>query len=265
MYHELLNEICVDNEIKCETFSHKWVYRLTKNGKTRFVAGHHFDGNSSAADRIACDKYACYEVLESKKIPAVVHKIIFDPVTRPGWMGEKGTWQTALELYRTFGQKVVIKPNDGWQGRNVSLCETPAEVEQALQAIFFQDANACMCPFYELEHEYRVFYTFGECSYAYGKKRSPGSWKHNLSGGATAFEIEDEALLASLYDLSKRAAEAININFATVDIVQQAKDGKLMVIEINAGVSAKRLLEQRPENRAKIKASYEKAVLKMFE
>jgi glutathione synthase/RimK-type ligase-like ATP-grasp enzyme len=170
----------------------------------------------------------------------------------------------AFEYFNAYAQKAVIKPNEGWQGQDVYLCETVAQVEQALLTIFKQDKNACICPFYPIENEYRVFYVYGECPVAYGKKRPSDSWKHNLTGGATAFDIQDEGLLANLRTLARKAAASINISFATVDIIQLT-DGSLLILEINAGVSARKLLEQLPHHKDKIKDLYAQAVGRMFE
>jgi glutathione synthase/RimK-type ligase-like ATP-grasp enzyme len=263
MYKEWLAEICAENGIVYTDLSYGWVHRLEKNGRVKHIAGHHFDGNNAAADRIACDKYACYSLLKRNHIPAVVHELLFDPIIRTGYIDEKGTWQKAIEYYEQFNKKVVIKPNYGWQGRDVMYCETPVQVEQALLTIFSKEPNACICPFYNFKHEYRVFYVFGDCPFIYGKECSSDSWKHNLSGGAKAFIIENPALHNRLNDLAKKAAESIAISFATVDIAELVS-GELLVLEINAGVSAKRLLEQLPEQREVIKEMYTKAVNHMF-
>jgi glutathione synthase/RimK-type ligase-like ATP-grasp enzyme len=263
MFNEMIREVCAERNIRCETLSFGWLLSLTRDGKVRHIAGHHFDGNAAAADRIACDKHACYTVLTHNGIPAAVHEIIFDPVSRAGWMGEGGAWRRALTLFHAFGHKVVVKPNAGWQGRDVCLCKTPAEMERALSAVFQREPNACVCPFYKIKNEYRVFYVYGDCPLAYGKALAPGLWKHNLSGGALAFDVSDGMLLADLYSLAKKAAECVNISFATVDIIQLADDS-LLVMEINAGVTAKRLLEQLPGHREKVKRIYERAVEGMF-
>jgi hypothetical protein len=263
MYRELIEEICREQNIRCEVLSHGWIIRLTKDGLTRHIVGHHFDGNPAAADRIACDKYACCTLLTHNSIPAVTHELLFNPVTRAGWAGPEGTWRKALDYFHAHNRKVVVKPNEGWQGRDVYLCESPAALEQALHTVFQTRPNACICPFYEIEHEYRVFYVYGACPLAYGKERGADSWKHNLSGGARAFDITDDTLANGLEALAKRSARCVNINFATVDIAGLT-DGSLAVMEINAGVAAKVYLEQYPDRREKIKNLYAEAISRML-
>ncbi len=258
----LINEICAENGIKCETLSYGYVLRLTKDGQTRHIIGNHIDANAASADRIACDKYACALLLNRHGVPAIPHELVFNPARRGNWVSGGGTWLTALEYLKKYG-RVVVKPNNGWQGNDVFLCETPAELERALQTVFQKEPDACLCPFYKYEHEYRVFTVYGETPFAYGKKRAPGDWKHNLSGGARAFEIDNKALLHRLCEAAKAAAACVNINFASVDIAR-LPDGSLHVVEINSGVVAQKLLEQHPEMRSVVKGLYYKAVAGMF-
>jgi glutathione synthase/RimK-type ligase-like ATP-grasp enzyme len=260
-FKTLIKEICEENDISVETLSFGYLLRLTKDGQTRHIIGNHIDANAAAADRIASDKCACSLLLNRQGINAIPHELVFNPVRRGNWISGGGTWLQALE-YLNKHRRVVVKPNNGWQGHDVYLCETPAELELALHLIFQKEPDACLSPFYEFDHEYRVFCVYNEALYAYGKKRASGDWKHNLSGGASAFEIKNDELLNKLFDTALNAARCININFATVDIAQ-LKDGSLIVVEINSGVVAQKLLEQMPEMRSVVKGIYYKAVAGM--
>lgn len=307
MFETLITEICAEEQIDCQILSHGWIYRLTKNGKARHIVGRHFDVNPAAADMIACDKYACCTLLNNSGVPVIEHKLLFNPLSRSAWIEDTGEWANALAYFYACGQRVVVKPNDGWQGRDVYLCETPKALERAVQTIFKSEPNVCLCPFYDIRHEYRVFYVAGKCLFTYGKERAhvtgdgirnlrelvaacgiPSdcwrctyepeyiphreeqvcvSWKHNLSNGAAAFVIEDKALLSKLHALAVRAAQCINIQFATVDIAQiheGAAGSRLAVMEINAGVTVKKLLEQHPNRRDDAKRIYGEAIRAMF-
>jgi glutathione synthase/RimK-type ligase-like ATP-grasp enzyme len=145
----------------------------------------------------------------------------------------------------------------------VCYCDSLKSLEHALLDIFKTEPDACLCPFYEIPYEYRVFYLLGECYSIYGKERAYGEWKHNLTNGAKVFDVEDAGLIQNLTKLAAAAARSINISFATVDIADTG-GGKLAVMEINAGVAANKLLEQRPERRNEIKRMYSKALLSMF-
>lgn len=87
-------------------------------------------------------------------------------------------------------------------------------------------------------------------------------WKHNLGAGALPLQLEAGELHDQLADLAQRARQAINIRFASIDIVQV--DGKLLVLEINSGIMIEQFVRHFPEQRQAAKAIYAKAIQKMF-
>jgi len=260
---DFLQEICPEQNIKFETFSGGYIVRLTKGETVRHMYGSHLDANPAAADRIACDKCACYAILTQNRIPAVPHILLQHPVRRIGFIGGKGTWIQTLEYFKNADQKAVVKPNHGTNGHNVYLCDSVQTLETAVHEIFQTEPTAAISPFFNIKTEYRVFYVYGECPLVYAKQPSSDNWRHNLSQGATAVEVEDKKKLAVLKELASQAARAININFATVDIIE-IDNSELMIMEINAGVQARQLLEQRPHLYPVIKEIYARAVTNIF-
>ena len=90
------------------------------------------------------------------------------------------------------------------------------------------------------------------------------SWKHNLSGGATAMLLEDGPLYEKVEKLAIRAGKAADVRFATIDIIH-TNDDKLYVMEINSGVTAD-IFAEIVENGYEIaKAVYRGAIKAMFE
>ena len=77
-FKEIIKEICIEDNINCKFLSKDWVIMLEKDGKTRFISGYKFDSNSHGIGLIADDKYALYEVLKSKNIPIIEHKIVYN-------------------------------------------------------------------------------------------------------------------------------------------------------------------------------------------
>ena len=63
------------------------------------------------------------------------------------------------------------------------------------------------------------------------------SWKHNLSGGAVPEILQKGELYDKIEQLAISAGKAMNINFATIDIIETT-DGNLYVLEINSGIGA---------------------------
>lgn len=271
---DFINEICEEEGIILESLSQGYVLCLTKNGATKRIFGSYWDINSAASDRIACDKSACYLVLDKSGIPAIAHELLYNPLRRIGYAGAKGAWTRALDYFETHNRRVVLKPNQGTKGKDVYYCDSIPALEAAAQAIFANHPDAALSPYSEIETEYRVYYLAGECPFAYGKAKG-NNWQHNLSLGATAFEITEpdpsqgktiakiNKHLTRLKTLATIAAECIGITFATIDIAQ-FPTGELSVMEINSGVQARQLLEQLPHLRPVIKNIYSSALRALY-
>jgi len=260
---DFIQEICQEQGIHFLSLSKDFISRLTKGDVARHVLWSNWDLNNAAADRIACDKCACYTVLDLCGVPAIPHYLIQHPVRRQGWTGEMGTWAQAVDYFNRYSQKVVVKPNLGTNGQNIHYCDTIQALEGAVHSVFENSPDAAISPFYKIETEYRVFYVKGSCPLVYGKIPSADNWRHNLSQGASAFEVTDEKLIAKLTNLACQAAKAISIDFATIDVAQ-LENGDFAIMEINSGVQARQLLEQKPHLRPVIKNIYAEAVRGMF-
>lgn len=90
------------------------------------------------------------------------------------------------------------------------------------------------------------------------------SWKHNLSGGAIPSVLEKGKLYDEIEKLAIRAGKAMNMNFATIDIIQTTDD-KLYVLEINSGICATNFIKHIDGGYEIIKEIYRKALQALFE
>ena len=90
------------------------------------------------------------------------------------------------------------------------------------------------------------------------------SWKHNLSGGATPTILEKGELYNKIENLAIQAGKAMNINFATIDVIQ-TKEDNLYVLEVNSGVCATIFTELIDGGYEMVKDIYRKALQAMFE
>lgn len=306
-FHAMIRELCSEMNIKMEKLSYDWVLQLSKDGKVRHITRNHMDINPQATGDIANDKYATYEVLKSQNVPVIEHKMIFDSARRNKYILEEGVWTTVISEFEKNGC-LVVKPNNGWEGRGVSLCHTLKETEAAIQKLFKTQASVSICPYCDIKTEYRTFYLNGEILLIYGKTKpfvigdgeaSLGeliekldlpdkmvvrdnlsrldmdyvprnkekidiSWKHNLSGGATPTILEKGELYNKIENLAIQAGKAMNINFATIDIIQTTDDN-LYVMEINSGVCGKIFTEVVDGGYEMLKDIYRKALQAMFE
>lgn len=89
------------------------------------------------------------------------------------------------------------------------------------------------------------------------------SWKHNLSGGATPDILEKSELYEKVKDIAIKAGKAMNINFATIDVIQTADD-ELYILEVNSGVCATIFIESVDGGYEIIKDIYRKSLKSMF-
>ena len=310
-FHGIIKELCKELNIKMEIKSYGWILKLTKNNITKYIVGNNFPLNSESSSIIVSDKYATYEMLESFGIPAVKHTILFNPSERGDYIPKEGNYSTVFSEFAKYGA-LVVKPNVGFEGNGVTLCKTIKEVEIAIQNLFKTNSAICICPYYKIEKEYRVFYLNGKAKLIYGKEKpvviGDGistlgqlitknhlpekpvvtenlasldlsmipkdnqivelSWKHNLSGGATATvlekaSLEQEKLYKNIEELALKAGEATDVNFATIDIIRTV-DNRLYVMEINSGISTTIFSNTVQNGRELVKNVFRDALNEMF-
>lgn len=168
-FNQLVKEIGKETGIKVEELSYGYLLKLTKGKKKHYIIGYKFDLNSQASGNIAKDKYSTYVILKEEKIPVVEYKALFHPIRRAKYQNEN----TEKEIYEYFEKnhnRLVIKPNNGQEGIGVSLCKQKEELIPIIEKLFQDNNTLVMCPFYEIETEYRTIYLDGQCMLTYGKK-----------------------------------------------------------------------------------------------
>ena len=90
-------------------------------------------------------------------------------------------------------------------------------------------------------------------------------WQHNLCRGAEAIPVpKDHPRYDEIHRLAVRTAKALDLGFASVDVIDVAGETKLMVLEVNAGVMMENYVRQRPEDQETCHKIYEDAVCLMF-
>ena len=183
VFHEIIREICKEKGISFKKLSYDWILELERDNKIRHIAGNRFDINSEAAGRIACDKYATYEVLKSNNVPIIEHKMVFNPTRRSKYIPDEGIWPGIIEYFNKNNCQLVVKPNEGCEGQGVFLCKSLKELETAIQKLFKTNSSISICPYYNIDTEYRTFYLKGECYLIYGKTKPyvVGDGIHNVS------------------------------------------------------------------------------------
>ena len=89
------------------------------------------------------------------------------------------------------------------------------------------------------------------------------SWKHNLSGGATPEILEKSELYENIANLAIQAGHAMNMNFATIDVIQTAEE-ELYILEVNSGVCGTIFIDSIEGGYEMLKDIYRKSLKDLF-
>ncbi len=168
---KIIKEICSEDEITYKSFSYDWIFRLSKNGKAVHIFGYQFENNSATSQLICADKCATSDLLLFNGIPAVEHTFFMSPINI-NYVGVSGNWGKIIELLNNQLNnhgRLVCKTNEGSGGSNVYLISNQFELERAVHKIFSHSRTMAVCPFYEIEDEFRVVVLNDEVELTYSK------------------------------------------------------------------------------------------------
>ena len=303
-FKEIIKEICVEDNINCKFLSKDWVIMLEKDGKTRFISGYKFDSNSHGIGLIADDKYALYEVLKSKNIPVIEHKIVYNKTNNLDYAIGCNTYEYVKEYFQKNNENIVIKPNDGTCGKNVFNITDVNEIDIILDKIFLKNFSISICPFYKIKHEYRAIMLDGENALLYAKylpvvtgdgnksirqllldfnydyfvnKLEDSKYDEVLPKNKTfeynwKFNLSQGSIAKKVNDkilqdrLIKIAKQVCNeINLKFGSVdIIETTDNELLVLEVNSGVMLENYVRLNPQEYATVKNIYRNAIKSLF-
>lgn len=267
-YCSILGEICQEEKIDLQWLSANWLAYLRKNGLVRQILGYKFDLNGAAASAAADDKSHTYNVLALAGLPAVEHQVFYEASNHKAYAEGHNSLADLAHYFETHHRDIVLKPNGEYAsgGLGVTRLRNLDEAPQKLAEIFRYFWSASLSPFYELAAEYRVVILDDEARLIY-RKEAGADWRFNLQNGARPRDVTDLELQSRLTDLAHAAAQALNLRFCSVDMVQpsQPATDPLLVLEVNSGVMILNYLNFFPERRQLVKEIYRDAIRKMFE
>lgn len=151
-FFNIIKEICEEEKIEYNIISNNWIMVLTKNNVTKCLWGYRFPLNDHAIGLIMDDKYAFYDYCILKKIPVIEHKILWNPNSFLGI----NTLETIHEYFKKYNEEVVIKPNNGTEGDGVYHITSKEDLDKYSRELFQNNFSISICPFYNIENEYRV-------------------------------------------------------------------------------------------------------------
>ena len=258
IFVEAIRAWCGAHGVRCEVRSQGWLVVMERGGTRRFALGYDIGLNSAMAHRIANDKSATAEVLAFSGIDCVPHRLFLSPKLGKH-IAPDGSHEAMHELLRTYPDGVVAKPNEGTSGRLVFRARTEAELDHAVSEVFASHLGLALSPYVEIAEEVRVILLDGAPLAVYRKERG-ADWRHNLDFGARPVMLDHGAARDACVAIAIRAAAAIGIRFASLDVVRVGESWR--VLEINSGVMMETLGKQHPEL---VHAIYGAALDKVFE
>lgn len=296
----MIEEICREKGIEMVDISYDWITILKRGNVEKKLINNNFYVNSRVSVELAKDKYSTYEVLRFHGIPMIEHKPLFNPEIMQG----------VEEINRDFeilknAEKQVIKASDSSQGKDVFVSQKENEKLQIVEELFKRHVEAVVvCPYVEIEFEYRAIVLEGEVIFLY-KKQKPFvvgngewnvrrlieqdlkylaepiadldleyipkkgekvivGWKHNLSNGAIPLLVEQEDLYAE--EVKKMALEAQKAMELKFASVDicVTTEKKVCVMEVNSNVCISKFCELMPNGYEIGKNIYRKVIDKMF-
>lgn len=268
IFIQIIQQICCKHKIHCTLFDDGLAIKMKKNSQCYFIYRKNFGINTSSSARIADDKYLTYSILASAGLPAVLCCRIDTPLS-DRYYKTKATNLWQCEQLLLLYPEIVIKPNNASEGRDVYRCKTPKEAETVLAQLNKRYKNLVVSPYIESLAEYRIFCLKGKALFAYRKyipltlDSEESLWKYNLSQGALPAPLDAKTDITKLYSLAENAVEILQLDFATVDILEKP-DGSFVILEINGGVAMDHFMKQYPDGEKIDFEIYEKAILSMF-
>ncbi len=169
VFVKMIKEICREEEISIGSFSRDFMFRLSKNGKVKYIFGYQFGLNSASAHMICEDKSTTSELLSYAGIPNVEHRCFMSPMNMK-YVQADGNWQEMLSMLQQY-KTLVLKDNKGTGGLSVYRVRDAAELENAAQILFQSAHSISVSPYYDILKEYRLILLDGNVRLVYHKER----------------------------------------------------------------------------------------------
>ncbi|MEK7434238.1 MAG: hypothetical protein AABZ74_13995 [Cyanobacteriota bacterium] len=167
---KIIKELSEELDFNVNFLSSNWIIELQKKEKISYIFGYDWELNSSSSQLISKDKVACYEVLNSKNIPSIEHKLFLNPQIQE-YISSEGNWKEIIEYCEKYNYKIVCKSNTGSGGNEVFKIDNQKQIEIIINNLFNKNINVSLSPFYEIKNEYRVIVFYDEVLLVYKKEK----------------------------------------------------------------------------------------------
>lgn len=229
----------------CSTPAHYFIQTKTPLSTSDFV-------------EICKDKDYTYKLLKDfVRMPKT--KSYLDPYIAPEYDEYRGFAsydQILTDIQKEFSLPLIIKKNKGSVGRNVFLCKTVTELNDAVRVVL--DHNSKHYDYVvlaqeklDIAQEYRVVVYKNKVEFAYLKDNSKAKFTGNLSPlhweGAKASLVNDD-LHIKFQEIVSAIAERLDLKWAGLDLVYDV-NGDWYLVEINSHPSFSKYVEDNGDQR----------------
>ena len=304
MYHKIIKEICDELDINCNFLSKDWVIMLEKDNKNKFITGYKFDLNTQSTSNIVDDKFALYEVLKVNNIPVIEHNIIYNKNNNNEYAKGCNDYNDVLNYFKEHNNHIVIKANNGTCGNEVYNIININDIIPCLDNLFKFNHSLSICPFYDIENEYRTIILEGEVlltykkikpvvvgnginsirdlllefNYNYFKDKLIDDKYNKILNNDEIYEYSwqfnlsrgakigsvDDIVNKQIISLSKIVASIVNLRFGSIDIIK-TKDNNYYIMEANSGVMMKNYINNEINGYNIAKEIYKNVIIEMFD
>ncbi len=299
-FKKIIKQICKEENIDCQIISDGWGFVLKKNDITKYIFNKKFSLNNQAISLIIDDKYALYDLCKLYNIPVIEHQIIYNPESSLGI----NSLNEVAYYFKKYNKDIVLKPNNGNEGNDVYHITNQKDLNIYLKKLFNKNFSISLCPYYNIESEYRIVILDGVVKLIYEKvkplvvgngintikellislnpfyfKNKKLDEKYNviLKKGEKylfdwRFNLSKGAIAKFVNNkdleekLSKMALGITNKIGATfVNVDIVLANNKFYLLEINSSVCINKACYFIDKNYSIVKNIYKEAILKMFE
>lgn len=295
---EIVKEICKENSIDFQSFSYDWILQLSANYRKMFIYGYRFPHNNASVEHICNDKSALSDILSAHNVPHIEHFYFMSPDNKQ-YTGANGDWEIISNLLIKYGKivcksntgsggrnvfKVESQKDLEYSVHDIfsktkSMCIAPYRTIKYEYRVIL--VNSDIGVIYEKRRPYVIgngkdnirrlieqdntlndveIDALLDFNYIPSiNEQIEISWKHNLGQGAKPVIVTDILLKEKLTELALSCALSLDIEFASIDIVDDEKG--LEILEINSGIMMENLAMSSLENYSIAKSIYEKAIL----
>ena len=296
-FQELIKEICQEQNITCQVLSQDFILKLEKNKQQKYIYAYKFPLNDHGIGLIMDDKYAFYSVLKDLNIKSVEIIPIFPDYDQDTLISYLKRYQTIIlkpnngtcgkDVFIINSKKDLFLKLDYLLNKNAPVCLSPYyDIKNEYRLIVLNGQIKVIygkkrpiirgdgvSTIKTLLKKFNSYYYSKESNleklnFDLNKVLKKGeeleiSFKFNLANGSTIFDITDKFLEEKLLCLAKKIIKKLNIQFASIDIIDVGHE--LLVLEANSGVMMDNYRHIHERGHAISKKIYQEAIISLFE